>query len=298
MQEIIISILSFITKCLQSLVSVLKVLFQSKFNLPKYTLKGKDFILLGNGPSLEKDIQLHFELFKTSNLVVVNNFCQSPYFAQLQPKYYFLLDPVYFSEIENFNVLEDSKKAFFNDIDWEIEFHIPYSAQSSSLVKGLKQNPKISFVYYNFVSIKGGLESINHFLYNRTLAIPQSQNILVFSIFNLALCDARNVFIFGAENDWHVQVKVDKENYLYMRDEHFYEESEEQINQRLFKDLESTIKSKMSDLLLSSYKVFIGYENVQNYALTKKCKIYNCSKNSLLDSFERMDDETFIQFHK
>lgn len=295
----ILSVANFIKNCFQTIINLLKVLVMSKWKLGVSNLSKKDFILLANGPSLQADIDKFEGIFKDSNLVMVNSSCLSESFSNLKPSYYILLDPYFFHEENLLPSVERTHEVFLSAITWEMTLYVPYNSRNSSFIQNIKiKAPNIDVIFFNNVVTKGGFDKINHFLYNKGLAIPQSQNVIVFCTFFLANKNANKVYLFGAENNWHVTVEVDKDNFLILRDEHFYHENEEDKVVKLYQDVEETQPTKMSDLMMSSYKVFIGYENVARFAQTKKCKIYNCSKNSLIDSFERMDDETFMRQYK
>ncbi|MNY21804.1 hypothetical protein D3C86_1553740 [compost metagenome] len=90
-------------------------------------------------------------------------------------------------------------------------------------------------------------------------------------------------------------MQVNKQNELIITDVNLYEKKKEQI-ERIVKDPTDPSKSiTMAVLLESCVKVFRGYEVVNSYAQTKQVQIYNCSKNSLIDGFARLDDNEFRQ---
>ncbi|WP_430406607.1 hypothetical protein [Fluviicola sp.] len=236
----------------------------------------------------------NWEIFEKTELAVVNHFCHSDFFFQLKPKSYFLLDPGFFIQTPNESV-EKTYRILTEDVDWDITFYLPWNKRKSFFVQGLlqRQNFKIQFV--NYVTAKGGFRVINHWLYNWNLATPQSQTVLVYTLFFAMKIGAERIFLFGAENNWHANVKVNKENYLIISDLHLYEEKKEHT-ERILKDSSDPSKRiTMTSLLESCLKVFKGYEVLSKYARTKHIQIYNCSKNSLLDSFERLDDDEFKQ---
>lgn len=244
-------------------------------------------IVLGNAPSLQQDILNNRELFEKTELAVVNHFCHSEFFFQLKPKNYFLLDPAFFDQpfIESvektYHILSGS-----GDIDWEITFYIPWNSRKSYFVRGLKNKKNFKFQFVNYVTTKGGFWAVNRLLYHWNLAMPQSQNVLVYTLFLGVKMGVSRIFLFGAENNWHVNVHVNEENQLILQDNHLYEERKE-ITRKVL------LGTSMIDLLESLLKAFKGYDLLERYARIKNVQIYNCSKNSFIDSFKRLDDDAF-----
>ena len=127
------------------------------------------------------------------------------------------------------------------------------------------------------------------------LATPQCQNVIIFALFIMVKKQTPKVFLFGAENDWHVNITVNKDNYLVIRDNHLYEEKKEHTVRILYDPVHPEKRRTMVELLESSVKVFKGYYEINDYAKTRNVNVYNCSKNSLIDAFERLDDEEFTK---
>ena len=57
----------------------------------------KRLLILGNGPSLKKDIERINLIHGTSDIFAVNNFANTEYFEKYKPKYYFLFDRMFWS---------------------------------------------------------------------------------------------------------------------------------------------------------------------------------------------------------
>nr|WP_294859569.1 hypothetical protein [uncultured Fluviicola sp.] len=283
-----------INRFFQTILILAKVVLKSKYFLSVKKSDAEDLIVLGNGPSLKQDILNNLEIFEKTELAVVNHFCCSKFFFQLKPKNYCLLDPGFFEQSMT-EPVEKTYRILSEDVDWEITFYLPWNSRKSHFVQGLMKKKNFKFQFVNYVTTKGGFPGINRWLYNWNLAMPQSQNVLVYTLFLGVRIGGRRIFLFGAENNWHATVQVNKKNELILTDVHLYEKKKEQV-ERIIKDPVDPSKSiTMAVLLDACVKVFKGYEVVNRYARTKKVRIYNCSKNSLIDSFERLDDEEFRQ---
>ncbi|WP_300665443.1 hypothetical protein [Fluviicola sp.] len=283
-----------INRFFQTIVNLGKVVLKSNYFIRIGKSADQNILVLGNGPSLKEDIVNNLKVFETTPLAVVNHFCYSEFFFQLKPKNYFFLDPAFFMQSMT-EPIEKTCRILTEEVDWEITFYLPWSSRKSPFVKSLKQKKNFKFQFVNYVTTKGGFRSINHWLYNWNLATPQSQTVLVYTLFLAVKTGNKRIFLFGGENNWHANVTVNKQNNLVITDMHLYEEKKEQ-KERVLKDSVDTSKNiTMVSLLESCVKVFRGYEVVNTYAGTKQAQIYNCSKNSLIDSFERLNDEEFKQ---
>ncbi len=283
-----------INRFFETLLILAKVILKSKYFLSIKKSDARNLIVLGNGPSLEQDILNNREIFERADLAVVNHFCCSEFFFQLKPKNYFLLDPAFFEQ-PLIEPVEKTLRIFLEDTDWEITFYLPWNSRKSYFVQELMKKEHFKVQFVNYVTTKGGFQNINHWLYNWNLAAPQSQNILVYALFFGVKIGVKRLFLFGAENNWHNNVTVNKNNELMLYDVHVYEKKQEQTV-RMIKDPVDPSKSiTMAVLLEACAKVFKGYTVVNRYAETKHTRIYNCSKNSLIDSFERLDDAEFRQ---
>ncbi|MNU79753.1 hypothetical protein D3C71_693700 [compost metagenome] len=284
-----------INKFFQTIITLGKVVFKSRYFNSLEKLPFDEVIVLANGPSLARDIENNKAVFEHSQLAVVNSFCQSDYFFQLKPKNYFLLDPFFFFDSGRIESVEKTIEIFLNKIDWEIDLHIPYKNRNSLFISELKKRTNFKIHLINYIPAKGGFRFINHWLYDLNLATPQCQNVVAFTTFVLVRRKPKKIFLFGAENDWHAQIKVNKENWLILNDDHVYEKSEEKKAIVLTDYKDKTKKVTMVDLLGSSIKVFKGYTEIERYAQKKHVKVYNCSKNSMIDAFERLDDDEFTK---
>ncbi len=282
-----------ISKFFQTVLNLGKVVFKSNYFIPMEKSVDENMVVMGNGPSLKNDIENYLEVFKKTHLAVVNHFCLSEFFFELKPRSYFLLDPDFFVNAPDFKGNVGNTFAILTgNIQWEMDFYVPYKYRKSLLVQRLKENSKFKVHFVNYVPAKGGFTAVSHLLYDWNLATPQCQNVLIFTLFILARKSTKNIFLFGAENDWHANVTVNKDNFLELRDRHLYSENNEIKPIVLYS---GSNRRTMVELLESSVKVFRAYMELEKYAQKRNVHIYNCSRNSMIDAFERLDEKEFKQ---
>jgi hypothetical protein len=117
--------------------------------------------------------------------------------------------------------------------------------------------------------------------------MPQSQNVMVASIFLSLNIGFKNTYIVGADHSWHQTLHLDDTNILCIKDTHFYED-EEKVKYRPFNKgthLKETFK--LHEIFTAWAKVFYGYIALEEYSKYKNCKIYNASEVTFIDAFER-----------
>jgi len=276
--------LSVINNIFSTFLSIGKIIVRSGFFLKKEDFSGKDFIVCGNGPGLEADLKAYTDLFRKARVVTVNNFLYSEYFTLIRPEYYFILDAAYFSDTGPANGVISRFLEKMQQVSWPMSLYVPWQYKRSYLVRSVK-NPNIRIRYYNYVVCKGGFDSVNFLFYNLGLAFPQCQNVLNGALFMLSRNGARRLFLCGAENDWHLKFRVNEKNQVYFVDDHFYDKGGEY---RL-------LNNNMAFLLESSSKALRTYLEVERYAQHRGTKIYNCSGYSMIDAFERLSKEEFLE---
>lgn len=280
------SFANFITRCVDTVVSLLKVVFQSKFGVKLPVANSDTCVILGNGPSLKESLEKHPDFFKQHSLICVNSFSRTDYYTDLKPSYYVILDPGFWhGETE---VIIKSIEAIRTKTTWNLHLLLPPFAKASKFIMELpQQNPNIYIHFFNYTLFKG-FPSVANFLYKKNLAIIQSQNVLVASIFLSINMGFKKTIVVGADHTWHENLHVDENNVLNIKDVHFYDNSE-QIKLHPFKKgvhLNDTFK--VHEIFGLWSKAFYGYIALENYAKYKNAKVYNASEVSFIDAFERL----------
>ncbi len=280
----------FIENLFASLLSVIKVLLISKFNLKIKKINGEfDCVILGNGPSLNETLKddLDFILDENKKVIAVNSFAISEYFEKLKPEYYVLNAPEYWLEVVSELHQKLRKDVFQNLIvktNWELTLFVPYQAKKSKVWKNLfESNPNIHTVYYNKTPIEG-LTSVNHFFFKKNFGMPRPHNVLLPTIFLALNMNFKKIFIFGADHSWHEEIRVDDANKVTVNHEHFYDKSEWRLPMYKLDGKEYRIH----DVFRKLYLAFNGYFILREYAQSLNAEIYNASNLSYIDAFPKV----------
>jgi hypothetical protein len=271
----------FINTC----ISFLKVIVFSSFRVKLPRAEQKSCIILGNGPSLSISLLKHPDFFKKHALICVNGFAIAKEYTEFKPAYYVMLDPILWQDDH-----EGVKKildAIIQSTTWNLNLLVPQKAKNSAALKRMeKTNANIRIHYFNYTVFKG-FTNFAHIFYANNLAMPQSQNVLVASLFLSINMNFKTIFIVGADHTWHENLHVNEFNQLCVKDVHFYD-NQSTVNYRLFyKDVQHTETFSMQEILHAFSKAFYGYEVLKKYAAYRQATVYNSSEVSFIDAFER-----------
>lgn len=281
-RSILQSIANFFSDLAWTVFSIMLILLMSSFRVARKNRKervpsGSKCCVLGNGPSLKDALDNNEVNYDGCDVVCVNMFCRSEYFKILKPRYYYIVDRVYFMPITpRHNQLINDLLDSLNSADWDIELIIPKGMPGGRLVNELK-NPHVKVSHINLVWIKG-FEKFCHFCYNRQYAIPRCENILGVVLTLSVMRGYETVYVYGADHTWLKDLYVDDDNVVCYGDRHVYH-----------KDLQVIKKEYPLHILLSSFAtVFKAHQLVNDYAKKQRCKIINCTKGSFIDAYVRL----------
>lgn len=276
----------FVNQCLNTLVSLLKVIMRSKFSIRMPQAKSETCVLLGNGPSLKSSLKNNPDFFTKHPLLCVNNFSTTAEYTILKPELYVILDYAFW--LSDGKVVLDTIETLKTKTTWPLELFIPVIASKNTRFKELcAANKNISLNFFNY-NVFTGFSGISHFFYKRNIAMPQSQNVLVASIYLTINMGFKKIILVGADHSWHQNLHVDENNIVCIKDVHFYDK-EETVNYRPFKKgahLNETFK--MHEIMTTIGKVFYGYEVIKKYADSRGAGISNASDISFIDTFDRI----------
>ena len=272
---------AFASKTGASLASILKVLILSKgASSSTDDGKGKELVILGNGPSLRHTIDNDLDWLISHDLMAVNFAALSPDFFRLRPKYYILADGHFFNSLHSDSNVRKLWESF-GKVSWEITLLIP--SKFKHLVKPLLMHTKdIRLRYFNLTPVEG-FKWLNHLLYAAGLGMPRPRNVLIPALMEGMRLGYSKIYVCGADHSWTKTLDVDDENFVISIQPHFYEDNEEE-----HKRVRETYKGlRLHDVLGSMVVAFKSYWNVAAYAKSRKVEIINATPGSMIDAFPR-----------
>lgn len=287
-------LIKFIKNLINTIISLFQMLrfLSLKCSLDKYSVyNGKPLVVMGNGPSLNDNINNHYSILSQCDICVVNDFGLSEKYELIRPNYYFFVDDMYWLEKEKTIVKAiDNRNKLFDKLNnvtnWPMVVFVPSAIFKLKYFQHIfLKNDKIKILPLNRYPYSG-FDSIKYFLYRNNLSMPQVQNVLVAAIFIGLNLEYKKIFLIGTENDWTKYICVNSHNQVCVVSNHFYETEQNQLTPFLKGTGEIY---KLSEILSDLSKTFTGYLELEKYSKVKRANIYNCCNNSFIDAFERCE---------
>lgn len=275
------------------ILAIFNVFFKSCFfqnDLKKLKIeKFNELVVIGNGPSLRETLEKNIGFFNGKMTACVNEFAISEYFTVIKPDFYVFLDPAYWNKNASMRLrgLTDKDfKAFKENVTWPMTIIMPLCAKQWNWFMDLpKLNKNIKICHVNTTMVDCS-KSLKNFLYSKNLAMPPAVNTLVGALFLAVNLGCKKIFLVGADHSWHENIFVGEDNVLYLKDEHFYFENNVSLDPLLLGP-EETEKVKIHVLFKALSQAFEAYQEIAKYAEYVGAKIYNASKKTYIDAFER-----------
>lgn len=257
--------------------------------LPQLEEKGDRLIIIGNGPSLNKSMELYGDVIKQSECLMVNHSASTDLFEYLRPSFYLLVDPawIYPESSTHKKAIINTLNAIVTKVSWQMSIVMPRNAIGGYAEKLFKTNSNIKVLFYD-----------NHYLrpknmsqyeaWDKNIICPPAQTVLNTAVWLSIYWGYQETYLIGADTSFIQDIYVgQKDNVLYTVDTHFYKNKDvydcdfepEKHGRKFGMDMEK--------FLDSVYKMFQSYKELRQYADWKMVKVYNASEYSLIDCFER-----------
>lgn len=270
-----------VSKSFASLASLLKVALLSKGASPASDEgKGKELIILGNGPSLKQTLEKDADWLLAHPLMCVNFAALSTEFLRLRPRYYVLADGHFFN---SFTSDSNVRKLWeeLGKVSWDMTLLIPSKFKHLALPL-IMHLDNLKVRYFNLTPVEG-FKFLTHTLYSLGLGMPRPRNVMIPAIMEGIRLGYSKIYLCGADHTWTKTLDVDNENFVVSIQPHFYQDNEEE-----HKRVRQTYKGlKLHDVLGSMTIAFRSYWDVAAYAGKKKVEIINATPGSMIDAFPR-----------
>lgn len=238
--------------------------------------------VLANGPSLKEVIpRLTGDEFKDVDFIVLNFFAFDDVFFQIRPQHYCFADPMFF---EANHRIEEVRRLFsvLEKVDWDMILYIPASLYKSFLLFSGLKNHNITITKVNCIDYTG-FGCFRNFLYKKNLTIPRVQTVAILAIY-IGLCKGYSeVDLYGVDHTFFDSLTVNENNELCNSNSHFYGSG----NVKPILRPDNSEIWKMSDYIEVIMYMFKSHDLLASFANYIDVKVLNCTKISLIDSYER-----------
>jgi hypothetical protein len=244
--------------------------------------------VLANGPSLNEVIPYLAvnDEFKNSDFIVMNFFAFDEAFFKIKPKHYCLADPVFMQSeyivkkeqvLELFKILQEK-------VDWDLIVYMPGYALKNHLSYSKLTNSFISYIPLNIVEYTG-YEALRFFFYKNGLAAPTVQSVANMAIYVALNTGYSHINLYGVDHTYFDSLCVNDDNQLCNRTRHFYDNSQEDLLKPIMRC--DDMIYKISDYINDVSRIFRSHDILSAYAKFLHAKVLNCTKRSMIDSYER-----------
>jgi hypothetical protein len=279
----------FVENLVLSILTLIKVLLLSScFTTPKAKKTNKSCVILGNSPSLKETIEKNKNFIEDKDLFAVNFFWKSELFTEVTPENYVIVSTNYWSK-GKIDQNDEGRKATFNEIarktTWKMNLFVPVVAKKHTEWKSeLIKNSNISIHYFNVTPVEG-YRWFSHCLFNHFLGMPRPHNVIIPSLLFAINMKYESVYIFGAEHSWMKDIYVADDNKVYLTQKHFYDSKIPKAE--VMYHGTSNEERTLGEMLMKFVYTFNSYFILNDYAKSKGVKIFNATKDSYIDAFER-----------
>ena len=234
--------------------------------------------VLGNGPSLKEALENDEVLYKDADVMCVNMFCQDMAFWKIKPRFYYVSDPAYFiPKTERHKKMVEILMNNMLKVDWDMILITGPKVPKCKLIDEIRKNKHIKIFGINCAQVSG-FKWFRHFIYNHHLGMPRCQTIVNMVLTNAINLGYKTVYLYGADHSWTKDLRVDDNNVVCYGDRHVYD-----TNLQIIKK-----DQNIAALLDAFSKMFKSHYLIEEYAASKGTKIWNCTKGSFVDAYERL----------
>ncbi len=225
------------------------------------------------------------EDFSKYDCCVVNDSVLTDFFWKLRPSYYFMIDDQYFYTKEdvfaenNKNLVEAFKK-----VSWPIKVFVPIKWKSDArYLFGDNKNIKLVGFYSNPLTDSFEFKKIKMFLFKKGIANPRYMNVCCAALFCLLNAGYKKIFLFGLDLSWTSLLYVGKDNIVYMKNQHYYDDKYDST-----KYVQDGKPIRFHEVLRYTAIGGASFWDIRDYSdYLGDVEIINKSENSFVDAFKK-----------
>lgn len=293
MTRIAIYIQGFLSKLIVFFKALIKIILQSKWSVKYPNSISNELVILGNGPSLNEDLEALNKIGFSGDYMAVNFFAQTQLFEKLKPNNYVLADPLFFKFDENEAYYSKVKEFFislYEKCKWEINVFIPYGyvRKYNKWLDILElKNEHINVSIYNKTNMNGTSSAVQYF-YKKKWGMPSPTTVLIPCSMIGIVMGYKKIGLTGAGHNYHEGIAMSKDNVLQIKVPHFYDGEEEEYKPYYKPGGEETYT--ISELFMVLHKMFGSYKYVSKFAEQVGVQMVNYSKDSYIDEIKKVNN--------
>ena len=245
---------------------------------------GDKVAILGNGPSLAKELPELLAKGEEYDFMAVNFFAEDDRFAELKPAYYVLSDPMFFRATAMQERVDSLYRLLTERVTWPMTLYVQYYNPERFDYRAALPNKNIRIVPFH-TTLYEGFSSVRHWLFKRGLGSANYGTVVQVGEYVALLLGYKRVELYGVDHTLLDGLVVDTENRLCRRDSHYYDTKPAEP-----KPIMKKVPAEpytVAEYLAETAQLFRGHEILRDYADALGAEIINCTEESLIDSYKR-----------
>ena len=247
-------------------------------------------VILGNGPSLAEDLPRLIERREhlTKDVMAVNFIALDERFEVARPAYYVLSDPMFFRDSPLRDRVAELYRVMNERVAWPMALYVQYYNPERFDYRAALPNPLIRIVPFHTTLFRG-FRSLEFRLFRRGLGSANFGTVVQVGEYIALLLGYLRVELYGVDHTLLEGLCVDGRNRLCRADRHYYDAGTAREPQPVFQKV-PPVPYTMASYLAEVAELFRGHEVLRDYAAWLGARIVNCTRGSMIDAYERLDD--------
>lgn len=245
---------------------------------------GEKVAILGNGPSLAKELPDLVAKRDEYDFMAVNFFAEDERFEELKPAYYILSDPMFFRATAMQQRVDALYRLLAERVSWPMTLYVQYYNPEKFDYRAALPNDNIRIVPFH-TTLYEGFSSVRHWLFKRGLGSANYGTVVQVGEYVALLLGYRRLELYGVDHTLFDGLVVDEHNRLCRRDSHYYDTAP--VEPKPIMKKVPAEPYTVAEYLAETAQLFRGHEILRDYAASLGAEIVNCTKCSLIDSYKR-----------
>jgi hypothetical protein len=245
---------------------------------------GEKVAILGNGPSLAKELPALVAKRDEYDFMAVNFFAEDELFEELKPAYYILSDPMFFRATAMQERVDALYRLLAERVSWPMTLYVQYYNPEKFDYRAALPNDNIRIVPFH-TTLYEGFSSVRHWLFKRGLGSANYGTVVQVGEYVALLLGYRRLELYGVDHTLFDGLVVDEQNRLCRRDSHYYDTAP--VEPKPIMKKVPAEPYTVAEYLAEAAQLFRGHEILRDYAASLGAEIVNCTKCSLIDSYKR-----------
>ncbi len=243
--------------------------------------------ILGNGPSLAKELPVLMEQREEYDFMAVNFFAEDEHFVAMKPTYYVLSDPMFFRKTAMQERVDALYRLLNERVRWPMTLYVQYYNPEKFDYRAALPNDNIRIVPFH-TTLYEGFPSLRRWLFRHGLGSANYGTVVQVGEYIALLLGYRRLELYGVDHTLLDGLKVDAENRLCRRDSHYYDTAPAEP-----KPVMRKVPSEpytVAEYLAETAQLFRGHEILRDYADSLGAEIINCTESSMIDAYWRINN--------